>query len=57
MKTFYHLLVNTAIASVTNYTVWFAITFFVYLETKSVFATGTISGIYLTWTMLSGFWF
>jgi DHA3 family multidrug efflux protein-like MFS transporter len=57
VKTFYNLLVNTGIASVTNFTVWFAITFYVYLETKSVFATGTISGIYLTLTMVSGFWF
>lgn len=57
VKTFYHLLVNTAIASVTNFTVWFAITFYVYLETKSVFATGTISGVYLTLTTTSGFWF
>jgi DHA3 family multidrug efflux protein-like MFS transporter len=57
VKTFYHLLVNTGLASVTNFTVWFAITFYVYLETKSVFATGTIAGIYLTLAMASGFWF
>jgi MFS transporter, DHA3 family, multidrug efflux protein len=57
VKTFYHLLVNNGVASFTNFTVWFAITFYVYLETRSVFATGTISGIYLTLTMLSGFWF
>ena len=57
MKVFYQLLGNTALATLTNLTVWFAITFFVYLETKSVFATGTVSGIYLTLTMISGFWF
>lgn len=57
MKTFYSLLVNTAIASVTNLTIWFALIFYVYLETQSVFATGMISGIYLTLTMLSGIWF
>lgn len=57
MRIFYNLLINTALASITNFTIWFAITFFVFLETKSVFATGTISGIYLTLTMLSGFWF
>ena len=57
MKTFYHLLGNTALASITNYTIWFAVTFFTYLETSSVFATGMISGIYLTLTAFSGFWF
>lgn len=57
MKTFYQLLANTLIASVINYTVWFAITFFVYLETRSVFATAIISGIYLVATAVSGFWF
>lgn len=57
MKIFYQLLANTTLASVINFTVWFGITFFVYLQTRSVFATGTISGIYLVLTSLSGFWF
>ncbi len=57
MKTFYHLLANTTIAGVTNFTVWFGITFFVFLETKSVFATSMIAGIYLVATAVSGFWF
>lgn len=57
MSTFYHLLSNTVLAAVTNLTVWFGLTFFVYLETQSVFATGMISGVYLTLVMLSGFWF
>lgn len=56
-KTFYHLLVNTLISGVTNFTVWFGITFFTYLETRSVMATGVISGIFLVATALSGFWF
>jgi MFS transporter, DHA3 family, multidrug efflux protein len=55
--TFYHLLINTLIVSVINFTVWFAITFFTYLETRSVFATAIISGIYLVATAISGFWF
>lgn len=54
---FYHLLANTLIASVINFTVWFAITFYVYLETRSVFATAVISGIYLVTTALTGIWF
>lgn len=57
MKIFYNLLANTTIASVTNFTVWFAITFFTYLETRSVFATGIIAGIFLVSTAVSGFWF
>lgn len=57
MSIFHQLLANTLVASITNFTIWFALTFWVYLETKSVFATGLIAGIYLTCTALSGFWF
>lgn len=56
-RVFHHLLADTLGVSVTHFTVWFAVTFFVYLETRSVFATGVISGIYLTLTALSGLWF
>jgi DHA3 family multidrug efflux protein-like MFS transporter len=57
MKTFYHLLVNTIVATVTNMTVWFALIFYVFLETRSVMATSIVSGIYLAAVALSGFWF
>ena len=57
MKTFYQLLANAIIANVTNMTVWFALIFFIYLETRSVIATSVISGIYLLAVALSGFWF
>lgn len=57
MKTFYQLLGNTIIANVTNMTVWFALIFFVYLETRSVIATSIVSGIYLVTVAISGFWF
>lgn len=57
MKTFYQLLGNTIIANITNMTVWFALVFFVYLETRSVTATSIVSGIYLVAVALSGFWF
>lgn len=57
MRTFYHLLANTTVAGVINFTVWFAITFFVFLQTRSVFATGMISGIYLVLTAATGIWF
>ena len=56
-RVFHHALVNTLVASVVNFTVWFAVTFWVYLETRSVFATGVISGIYLVFTSASGVWF
>ncbi len=57
MKPFHHLLVNTLIANVTNFTVWFALTFWVFLETRSVFATGMIAGIQLVLTAALGIWF
>jgi DHA3 family multidrug efflux protein-like MFS transporter len=57
MKTFFALLANTLLVSVINFTVWFAITFYVFLETRSVFATGMIAGLFLVATALTGIWF
>ena len=57
MQTFYSLLANNAVAAVVNFTVWFALTFFVFLETGSVFANGVIAGIYLVLTAACGIWF
>lgn len=57
MKAFYHILGNTLVASITNFTVWFALTFWIYLETQSVFATGLLAGIYLVLVAGTGFWF
>lgn len=56
-KTFYQLLLNTLLVSVINFTVWFGITFYVYLQTRSVFATGVVAGIFLVLTALTGIWF
>ncbi|HEX8227068.1 MAG TPA: MFS transporter [Candidatus Saccharimonadales bacterium] len=56
-RTFMHLLSNTLFVSVINFTVWFAITFYTYIQTKSVFATGIIAGIFLVLTATSGIWF
>jgi MFS transporter, DHA3 family, multidrug efflux protein len=56
-RAFVHLLVNTLLVSVINFTVWFAVTFWVFLETKSVLATGMVAGIFLVTTALSGIWF
>jgi DHA3 family multidrug efflux protein-like MFS transporter len=57
MTPFHQLLVNNLIASITNFTVWFAVTFWVFLETKSVFATGMIAGLYLVLTAALAIWF
>ena len=54
MKTFYTVLANTLAASLTNMVVWFAVTFWVYLETRSVIATSVMAGVYLAATALSG---
>jgi DHA3 family multidrug efflux protein-like MFS transporter len=57
VKTFYQILANTVLANVTNMTVWFAMIFFIYLETHSVTATSIVSGIYLVLTAGLGIWF
>lgn len=55
MRTFYAVLVNSLTASLTNNSVWFAVTFWVYLETKSVVATSVMAGVYSGTVALSGF--
>lgn len=39
MKLFYSILLNNACAGFANMLLWFAVTFWVFLETKSVFVT------------------
>ena len=46
MATFRQLLVNTLVTGVTSSFLWFALTFWVYLETRSVVATGVIGGMF-----------
>jgi DHA3 family multidrug efflux protein-like MFS transporter len=41
-RTFHRLLVNTLVTGVTSSFVWFALTFWAYLETRSVIVTGVI---------------
>jgi DHA3 family multidrug efflux protein-like MFS transporter len=57
MKNFYQVLVNTFIANITTSYLWFALTFWVYLETKSVLATGVIGGSYMLLIALCSMWF
>lgn len=54
-KTFYGVLANSLLASLTNNYVWFAVTFWVYLQTKSVLAMSVMAGVYLVTVALSGF--
>lgn len=54
-KLFYAILANSLVASLTNSFVWFAVTFWVYLETKSVIATSMMAGIYTVTVAVSGF--
>jgi DHA3 family multidrug efflux protein-like MFS transporter len=56
-RTFLHLLFNVLVVSVINMTIWFAITFWVFLETRSVLATGMVAGIFLVCTAACGIWF
>jgi DHA3 family multidrug efflux protein-like MFS transporter len=55
MKTFYAVLVNSLVASLTNNFVWFAVTFWVFLETRSVIATSIMAGIFTLTVAFSGF--
>ncbi|NLG74119.1 MAG: MFS transporter [Chloroflexi bacterium] len=55
MKNFYSILVNSLVAAMTNNFVWFAVTFWVFLETRSVIATSIMAGIFTTTVALSGF--
>ena len=56
-RVFAHLLASNAVVAVINYTVWFAVTFWVFLETRSVFATGMIAGVFVVATAATGIWF
>lgn len=56
-RTFLHLLVNTALAGLTTSFLWFALTFWAYLETRSVLATGVIGGSYMLFVSVSSIFF
>jgi DHA3 family multidrug efflux protein-like MFS transporter len=57
MRTFHQLVANTLLANVTNNFLWFALTFWVYLETRSVLATAIIGGGYMLLVSISGMFF
>lgn len=56
-RTFMHVLVNTALANIITSYLWFALTFWVYLETRSVLATGLIGGTYMLLVAFFGLFF
>lgn len=55
IKTFNAVLANSLVASLTNTFVWFAVTFWVYLQTQSVLAMSVMAGVYLVTVAISGF--
>lgn len=54
---FHAILANNLLQNVINFTVWFALVFWAYLETQSVFVTGMIGGIHLAFTGGFAIWF
>jgi MFS transporter, DHA3 family, multidrug efflux protein len=54
MRTFRRLLLNSLMASTSTTFLWFAVTFWTYLETKSVVATSLISGAFGLFGALTG---
>jgi MFS transporter, DHA3 family, multidrug efflux protein len=57
LRTFYVLVANTLIAVTANNFLWFALVFWVYLETRSVVATSVIGGVYMLLLAASGILF
>ena len=57
MKNFIPVLINTALANITTSFLWFALTFWVYIETQSVLATGLIGGTYMLLVAISSLFF
>ncbi len=56
-KIFYHVLGNTFLAMVTNMFVWFALTYWAFLETQSVLITSLIAGMFAIFNMMGAFFF
>ncbi len=57
MQKFYKLLANTLIANITTSFLWWALTFWIYLETKSVMATAFVGGSYMLSVAFFGLFF
>jgi DHA3 family multidrug efflux protein-like MFS transporter len=57
LRTFHLLVANTLIAGTANNFLWFALVFWVYLETRSVVAASVIGGTYMLLYAASGMFF
>src|SRR6478609_302786 len=57
VRAFRQVLGNTLVANVTSSYLWFALTFWAYLETRSVMATAIIGGGYMLFTAVFGTFF
>jgi MFS transporter, DHA3 family, multidrug efflux protein len=57
MRTFYEVVANTLVATVTTIIAWFAITFWAYLQTNSVIVTTVLGLMYLGGNVLTGLLF
>lgn len=57
VRTFHVLVANTLIAGTANNFLWFALVFWMYLETRSVVATSVIGGAYMLLYAASGMFF
>lgn len=57
MKQFLQVLVNTLVANVTTSFLWFSLTFWAYLQTRSVIATAVIGGAYMLLVAISSLFF
>ncbi|MGK0720688.1 MFS transporter [Leucobacter sp. W1478] len=57
MRTFSHVLANTAVANLTTNFLWFSLVFWVYLETRSILATGVLGGAYMILVAACSMWF
>lgn len=53
-KTFYAVLANSLVATIVNTFVWFAVTFWAYLQTESVIVTSVMAGVFTVTVALSG---
>jgi len=57
MRTFYQLVANSLVASITNNFLWFALTFWIYLETHNVVATAVVGGGFMLLMAVSALFF
>lgn len=56
-KVFKRLLINALVSTTTTSFVWFAVTFWVFLQTKSILATSLIAGIFTITNMATALFF